>query len=188
MDDEKPAYDLEERTYQYALQVRVCISGGKWAREQWTDVDQVLRSSGSVAANYIEANNAVSKPDFIFRIRVSKKEASESKLWLRLLEATSQNESTKITLRRTSQTPKRQRFTYEINSPQTPSIVFNPTSKRDTFQSNLQHSGPYMQHTCLQPRDILSSSSLESSSLASFLNLPAQNFLSFSSLRFEFHA
>lgn len=63
------------------------------------DVHQVLRSSGSVAANYIEANNAVSKPDFLFRIRISKKEASECRLWLRLLGETSQDEPLKQTLR-----------------------------------------------------------------------------------------
>jgi four helix bundle protein len=99
MDDHQPEYNLEERTFQYALAVRSCIAGSKWSRVQWTDVDQLLRSSGSVAANYTEANNAVSKADFLFRIRISKKEASESKLWLRLLGSTSENESTKSTLR-----------------------------------------------------------------------------------------
>lgn len=94
-----PAYDLEERTYQFALNIRRCIAGTKWTRAQWTDVDQVLRSSGSVAANYIEANNAVSKPDSLFRIRISKKEASESRLWLRLLGETSNDEPFKQTLR-----------------------------------------------------------------------------------------
>ncbi|MBU6170458.1 MAG: four helix bundle protein [Verrucomicrobia bacterium] len=60
--------------------MRSCISASQWTRTQWSDCDQLLRSSGSVAANYIEANNAVSKPDFLFRIRIAKKEASESKL------------------------------------------------------------------------------------------------------------
>jgi four helix bundle protein len=100
MEDEAPVYDLEERTYQFALQVRRCISGTKWTREQWTDVDQVLRSSGSVAANYIEANNAVSKRDFLLRIRISKKEASECQLWLRLLGETSNDEALKLTIRK----------------------------------------------------------------------------------------
>jgi len=83
-----PVYDLEERSFQFALAVRRCLSEVKWNREQWTDVDQLLRSPGSVAANYIEANNAVSKPDFLFRLRIAKKEASESCLWLRLLAVT----------------------------------------------------------------------------------------------------
>ena len=80
MDDVRHEYDLEERTFQFALAVRSCIAGSKWTRVQWTDVDQLLRSSGSIAANYIE-------------------EASESKLWLRLLGETSLAESVKSTLR-----------------------------------------------------------------------------------------
>ena len=92
MDGEEPKYDLEERTFQFALGLRRCVAGFKWTRERWTDVDQVLRASGSIAANYIEANNAVSKPDFLFRIRISKKEASECRLWLRLLAETSSAE------------------------------------------------------------------------------------------------
>ncbi len=86
-------YDLEERTFRFALAFRKCAENVKWKPVQWSDVNQLLRSSGSVAANYTEANNAVSKADFLYRIRLSKKEATESKLWLRLLiETTSQND------------------------------------------------------------------------------------------------
>ncbi len=92
-------YDLEERTFRFALEVRRSIANHKWTREQWTDVDQLLRSSGSVAANYIEANNAVSKRDFLLRIRISKKEASESRLWLRLPGETTSGSDLKQTLR-----------------------------------------------------------------------------------------
>jgi len=95
MNGEESRYDMEERTFQFALGIRRCVAGIKWTREQWTDIDQVLRASGSIAANYIEANNAVSKPDFLFRIRISKKEASECRLWLRLLAETSQDEPLK---------------------------------------------------------------------------------------------
>jgi four helix bundle protein len=49
------------------------------------DVRQLVRSSGSVAANYIEANEALSKKDFRMRIKIARKEAKESALWLRLL-------------------------------------------------------------------------------------------------------
>jgi len=45
----------------------------------------LLRSSGSVAANYIEANQSLSKKDFLMRIKICRKEAKESHLWLRLL-------------------------------------------------------------------------------------------------------
>ncbi len=92
-------FDLEERTFQFALAIRKCAADVKWQPVQWTDVNQLLRSSGSVAANYVEANNAVSKADFLYRISVSKKEATESKLWLRLLAETASSENLVQTLR-----------------------------------------------------------------------------------------
>jgi four helix bundle protein len=99
MKEEAPEYDLEERTFLFALSVRNCISSHRWTRVQWADVDQLLRSSGSVAANYTEANNSVSKADFAFRIKVSKKESRESMLWLRLLGASSKDEEIRSILR-----------------------------------------------------------------------------------------
>lgn len=92
-------YDLDERTFQFALLVRQCVAENRWSRVQWSDVDQILRASGSVAANYGEANNAVSTPDFQHRIRIAKKEANECKLWSRLLAATRTDEPTIETLR-----------------------------------------------------------------------------------------
>lgn len=92
-------YDLEERSFRFALAVRHCLAEGRWTRTQWTDVNQLLRSSGSIAANYTEANNAVSTSDFAYRIGISKKEAAESCLWIRLLGETTQTEPLKATLR-----------------------------------------------------------------------------------------
>ena len=46
---------------------------------------QLIRSSSSVGANYIEANEALSKKDFLMRIKICKKESKESRYWLRLL-------------------------------------------------------------------------------------------------------
>jgi four helix bundle protein len=43
-----------------------------------------VRSSGSVAANYLEAQEGLSRKDFFYRIKVCRKEARESSLWLRL--------------------------------------------------------------------------------------------------------
>jgi len=48
-------------------------------------VKQVIRSSGSVGANYIEANESLGKKDFMMRIRICIKEAKESGYWLKLL-------------------------------------------------------------------------------------------------------
>ena len=47
---------------------------------------QVVRSSGSVGANYIEANEALSKKDFQMRIKICRNEAKESVYWLRMVE------------------------------------------------------------------------------------------------------
>lgn len=50
------------------------------------DVRQVVRSSGSIGANYIEANGALGKKDFQMRIRIARKESKETRYWLRLLD------------------------------------------------------------------------------------------------------
>ena len=50
------------------------------------DGKQLTRSSGSVGANYIEANESLSKKDFTMRIMISRKEAKESQYWLRLVD------------------------------------------------------------------------------------------------------
>ena len=47
---------------------------------------QLIRSSGSQASNYIEANESLSKKDFIHRIKICRKETKESGLWLNLIE------------------------------------------------------------------------------------------------------
>ena len=52
------------------------------------DVKQLVRSSGSVGANYIEANDALSKKDFLYRLKICRKEIRESYYWLKLLTET----------------------------------------------------------------------------------------------------
>ena len=49
------------------------------------DGKQLIRSSGSVGANYIEANEKLGDKDFLFRLKIARKEAKESKFWLQLL-------------------------------------------------------------------------------------------------------
>src|SRR6476646_1812549 len=51
------------------------------------DARQLVRASGSVAANWIEADEALSKKDFLMRVKICRKEAKESRLFLRLVEA-----------------------------------------------------------------------------------------------------
>ena len=47
---------------------------------------QLIRASGSVGANYIEANESLGKKDFAMHIRISRKESKESRFWLKLFE------------------------------------------------------------------------------------------------------
>ena len=79
-------YDLEERTFLFASDVRVFIKGLKKSIANIEDGKQVVRSSGSVAANYIEANESLSKKDFIYRIKICRQEAKESRLFLHLID------------------------------------------------------------------------------------------------------
>ncbi|MHC4105570.1 MAG: four helix bundle protein, partial [Planctomycetota bacterium] len=50
------------------------------------DGKQLIKASGSVGANYIEANEALSKKDFVMRIKICRKEAKESGYWLKLVD------------------------------------------------------------------------------------------------------
>ena len=79
-------YDLEDRTYEFAHRVRAFVKRLPHTIGNTEDVKQVVRSSGSVGANYIEANEALGKKDFRMRIRISRKESKETCYWLRLLD------------------------------------------------------------------------------------------------------
>lgn len=78
-------YDLEDRTFRFAQAVRAFVRQLPRTVSNIEDVRQVVRSSGSVGANYIEANEALGKKDFLVRIKICRKEAKESAFFLRLL-------------------------------------------------------------------------------------------------------
>ena len=84
--DQGRNFDLEERTCKLALNTRAFLKKIKNTVSNYEDSKQLVRSSGSVAANYIEANEALSKKDFIYRIKVCRKEAKESILFFRLID------------------------------------------------------------------------------------------------------
>ncbi len=84
MDKPNKEYDFEKRTLAFSKEVRGFCRSIR-SSLNLSDVDQVIRSSGSVGANYIEAREALSKKDFIHRLRISRKEAKETVYWLRLL-------------------------------------------------------------------------------------------------------
>ena len=78
-------YDLEDRTFQFAKNIRKFMKIIPKSLSNIEDLKQLIRSSGSVGANYIEANEALSKKDFIMRIKISRKEVKESRYWLSLI-------------------------------------------------------------------------------------------------------
>ncbi len=78
-------FDLEERTSAFAEE---CVS---YCKGYWNSVmvksmlSQLLRSSTSVAANYMEATGAESKKDFRHKVSICRKEAKEARYWLRIV-------------------------------------------------------------------------------------------------------
>ena len=79
-------HELEERCYQFAKRVRKLCRKLKIDVGNFEDIKQLVRSSGSVGANYIEANENVGKGDLKYRIKVCRKEAKESMHFLGLIE------------------------------------------------------------------------------------------------------
>lgn len=78
-------YDLKERTFEFALNVRKLINKLPRSYSNLKDGKQVIRSSGSVGANYIEANDPLGSKDEIMHLKIARKEARESSYWLKLL-------------------------------------------------------------------------------------------------------
>jgi four helix bundle protein len=79
-------YDLEDRTLAFARRCRAFVKQLPKTLANIEDGKQLVKASGSVGANYIEANEALSKKDFRMRIKICRKEAKESRYWLRLTE------------------------------------------------------------------------------------------------------
>lgn len=78
--------DLVERTFTFAKRVRQFANVVPQSTSNREDLRQLIRASGSVAANYLESQEGLSRKDFFYRIKVSRKEAREAGLWLRLLD------------------------------------------------------------------------------------------------------
>jgi len=78
-------FDLEERTIVFAEEVVTLLKKIPLTPFNRRIIDQLVGSVGSIGANYCEATEAESKKDFIHKISIAKKEAKETKHWLRLL-------------------------------------------------------------------------------------------------------
>jgi four helix bundle protein len=86
MEDGTKPRDLEDRTFLFAESVRAFVKKLPRTISNTEDVRQLVRASGSVAANWIEADEALSKKDFLMRAKICRKEAKESRLFLPLIE------------------------------------------------------------------------------------------------------
>jgi four helix bundle protein len=84
-ENSKP-YDLEERTFQFAKASRAFVKVVPRTIANVEDAKQFIHASGSIGANYIEANEAIGKKDFLMKIKICRPEAKESGYWLGLLD------------------------------------------------------------------------------------------------------
>jgi four helix bundle protein len=78
-------YDLEERTFVFTKNIIEFINKLERNLSNIEISKQLIRSAGSIGANYIEANESLGKKDFSMRIKISKKEAKETRYWLKLM-------------------------------------------------------------------------------------------------------
>ena len=89
MAENSKQYDLEKRTLDFAKNVRAFVRQLPKTIQNIEDGKQLIRSSGSVGANYIEANESLSKKDFVLRAKICRKETKESRYWLLLVDVIS---------------------------------------------------------------------------------------------------
>ncbi len=91
----KSPYDLEERTFIFARDTVLFCKKLPKIESNFIYSKQLIRSSGSTGANYIEANECLGQKDFKMKIKICRKEAKESAYWLRLIIATNDESFTK---------------------------------------------------------------------------------------------
>src|ERR1051325_2300661 len=91
-------YDLEERTFVFSKRSRAFVKKLPRTIANIEDGKQFIRASGSIGANYIEANESIGKKDFVMKIKTCRREAEESGYWLRLLDCDGELDSARAKL------------------------------------------------------------------------------------------
>lgn len=84
-DKNSKQYDLEERTAKFGERVILFVKQIPKDFVTLPILNQLVRAGTSVGANYCEADDAESKKDFVHKIGIAKKEARETKHWLRMI-------------------------------------------------------------------------------------------------------
>ncbi len=85
--EDKKEYDLEERTARFGKSVIAFAKKAPKSPVTISLISQLVRAGTSVGANYCEADDGVSKRDFRNKIGICKKEARETKHWIRMVVA-----------------------------------------------------------------------------------------------------
>ena len=84
-------FDLEDRTLRFAKEIINFCKKLPNNTINFKLIDQIIRSAGSIGANYREANDSLSKKDFIHRLRITRKESKETIFWLELIKESNKN-------------------------------------------------------------------------------------------------
>ncbi|MBQ0098572.1 MAG: four helix bundle protein [Oscillospiraceae bacterium] len=90
---------IETKSFDFAVRIVRLFKYLSEQKKEFTLSKQLLRCGTSIGANVAEAQQAQSKADFISKINIALKETSETKYWIRLLNATdflSENESNSL--------------------------------------------------------------------------------------------
>ncbi len=80
--------NIKKLTFQFAVKIITLYKKLANEKKEYVISKQILRSGTSIGANYREADNAVSKADFVHKLSISQKEADETLYWLELLHET----------------------------------------------------------------------------------------------------
>ena len=80
---------IEEKSFAFAIRIVNLYKHLNEAKKEFVLSKQLLRSGTSIGANVAEAEQAQSTPDFVSKMSIALKEASETKYWIRLLASTS---------------------------------------------------------------------------------------------------
>jgi len=78
-------YNLEKRTEKFSREIIELCKTIKQDTINRPIISQLIRSGTSIGANYVEANAASSRKDFGNKIFICKKEAQETRYWLRMI-------------------------------------------------------------------------------------------------------
>lgn len=79
---------IEQKSFRFAIRIVNLCRHVRSTKKEYTLFGQLLRSGTSIGANITEAQQAQSKADFVSKLSIALKEASETKYWIRLLHAT----------------------------------------------------------------------------------------------------